>query len=328
MKIALIGRTAFLLETGNYLLKKDVDIDLVITSKSADHDKITESDFQKFAEKANAKFLKIQNINSETISSILKKSKLDLGISVNNPLLIKKEIFDQFKFGILNAHAGDLPRYRGNACPNWAIINGEKTIGLSIQLMSDEVDAGNVLLKRKFTVKKNTKIGDFYKFAEKEIPIMFFDCICNLKKYISKSKIQNKKNILRTYPRNKTDGKIEWSKNMTHIDRLIRASGTPFFGAYTYLENSKLFLIEYDMLKPSFDFNAEYGQVVGRNKDGSVSVACNDGFIIIKKIRFHNKIYSKPSQVITSIHMKLGMNVEEEIEKINIKLDEILEKIK
>ena len=328
MKIALIGRTAFLLETGNYLLKKGVDIDLVITSKNADHDKITELDFQKFAEKANATFLKIQNINSEKILKMLKKMKIDLGISVNNPLLVKKEIFEQFKFGILNAHAGDLPRYRGNACPNWAIINGEKTIGLTIHLLSEDVDAGNVLLKKKFSIKKNTKIGDFYEFAEKEIPIMFFDCICNLKKYINKSKIQNKKNILRTYPRNKTDGKIEWSKNMIQIDRLVRASGDPFFGAYTYMENSKLFLIECDVLKPAFDFNAEHGQVVSRNKDGSVSVACNDGFIIIKKVKFQNKTYSNPSQVITSIHMKLGMNVEEEIEKINNKLDKILKKIK
>ena len=328
MKIALIGRTKFLLDTGKYLLNEGLDIELVITSKSADHDQISELDFQNFAKSANAVFIKTQNINSKKMSSIFKKMKLDLGISVNNPLLIKKEILEQFKFGILNAHAGDLPKYRGNACPNWAIINNEKTIGLSIHLMTEKLDAGNVLLGKKFKIKKDTQISDFYIFAEKEIPIMFFSCIRNLDKYLAKSKLQNEKNILRTYPRNKIDGKIDWSKNMIEIDRLIRASGPPFFGAFTYLGNSKLFLVECSMLKPSFNFCAEPGQVVQRSIDGSISVACNDGFIILKKITYRNKTYSNPSQLIKSIHIKLGMDLEEEVEKLHVKLDKILKNMK
>lgn len=324
MRIALIGRTKFLLNSGELFHKKGIKIEVVITSKNSEHDVITSKDFQKFAKKSNAKFFDVKNINSENIKQILKKSKLDLGISVNNPLLIKKEIIDLFKFGILNAHAGDLPRYRGNACANWAIINNEKSIGLCVHYMVEELDAGDILIKKKFKINTNTTIRDFYEFGENEIPKMFLECISGIKNKKIKAKKQNRKNSLRTFPRNKIDGKIDWNKKVLEIDRLIRASGYPFFGAYSYLGNSKLIILKAEKEYPKFDYCAEPGQIVSRNKNGSVSVACKDGFIILNEVKYKNKIFKKPSEVIKTIHTKLGMDIESEIEKINQKLDKIL----
>jgi methionyl-tRNA formyltransferase len=324
LKVALIGRTKFLLNTGEYLIKNGIKVELIITSKNSKHDTIGIKEFKKFAKKSGAKFYNTENINSEKINLILKKSNIHLGISVNNLLLIKKEVIDLFKFGILNAHAGDLPRYRGNACPNWAIINNEKNIGLSIHYMVEEVDAGDILLKKKFKINSKTTIEDFYKFGEKQIPIMFYECI----KKIQKNKItkikQNEKNILRTFPRNKIDGKINWNKSINEIDRLIRASGFPFFGAYSYFNNSKLIILKAEINKPEFAYLAEPGQVVSRNKDGSISIACKNGFIKLNEVIYKNKIFKKPSELIKSIHTKLGMDIESEIEKINEKLDELL----
>lgn len=324
MRIALIGRTKFLLNTGTYLLKKGIKIELIITSKSAEHDKIKSDDFQNLAKICKAEFFDVQNINSELIQKKLKKMKLDLGISINNPLVVKKEIIDQFKFGILNAHAGDLPKYRGNACPNWAIINDEKEIGLSIHFMTEEIDAGDIILKKKYKNKSKLKISDFYTFAEIEIPKMFFESIKRIETGKMNLKKQDKKKILRTYPRNKSDGKIDWSNSVKQIERLIRASGTPFFGAYTYFDNSKLIIVEAEIENPKFDFYAEPGQVVARNKNGSVSVACNDGFLILKEVIYKNKIFKEPNKIIKTIHTKLGMDIEGEIEKINLRLNEII----
>jgi len=323
MKIALIGRTKFLLNTGKFLLKKGVKIELVITSKNAEHDKIKSKDFQNFAKISNAEFLNIKNINSEKILSKLKTMGLDLGISVNNPLLIKNEIIKQFKFGILNAHAGDLPKYRGNACPNWAIINNEKKIGISIHFMTENVDAGNIILKKKYEIKQKTTILDFYTFAEVEIPKMFFESIKKIQTKKINSEKQDENEIIRTYPRNKMDGKIDWEKDVKQVDRLIRASGKPFFGAYTYFKSNKLIINKAKIKNPKIKFYAEPGQIVERNKDGSVSVACKNGFVIIKEVIYKNKIYSNPSLLIKTIHTKLGMDIEEEIEKINQRLDKI-----
>ena len=322
MSIGLIGRTKFLLNTAQYLLDKGLKLDVIITSKNASHDKIGINDFKIFAAKNKIKFYTFENINNPSAKKIIEDNNLDLGISVNNPLIIKKEILDLFKFGILNAHAGDLPRYRGNACPNWAILKNEKKIAITIHFMSEKLDAGNIILKKFFPIKSSTNIKDFYDFAEIEIPKIFFDSIKKLKKNY-KGKIQKGK-ILRTYPRNMIDGKIDWNDNISKIDCLVRASGDPFFGAYTYLNSSKLIIIKAEKLTLKDDFLGEPGQIASRNKDGSVSVCCKDGILKIIEIKYKNKIYKSPSKLIKTIHTKLGMDVEQEIENLNKKLDKIL----
>jgi len=54
--------------------------------------------------------------------------------------MISREVFQLFRHVILNAHAGDLPKYRGNACPNWAILKGEKRVVLTIHQVSENLD--------------------------------------------------------------------------------------------------------------------------------------------------------------------------------------------
>ena len=60
--------------------------------------------------------------------------------------VISKEVISSFRLGILNAHGGDLPRYRGNACQAWAIFrNGENKMGLCIHKMVGKIDSGDIL---------------------------------------------------------------------------------------------------------------------------------------------------------------------------------------
>ena len=73
MKVALIGRTKFLLNTGEYLIKNGIKVELIITSKNSKHDTIGIKEFKKFAKKSGAKFYNTENINSEKINLILKK---------------------------------------------------------------------------------------------------------------------------------------------------------------------------------------------------------------------------------------------------------------
>ena len=129
--VALLGRTDWLKKTGKLLHKNGFKIKLIVTSKNADWDPVTPQEIKKFAKKLNAKYIFTENINSPKIKKQIKQLNLDLGVSTNNRLLISKDIISYFKHGILNAHPGDLPRYRGNACPNWAILKGEKKYGLT-----------------------------------------------------------------------------------------------------------------------------------------------------------------------------------------------------
>ena len=155
MKLCIIGRSEILLETIKKLHEHNHKIKLIISSKKSEHEKIDLIDFKKFAKKINSDFIETNNINSIKIQKILKNQKFDLGISVNNPILINSETISLFKHGILNAHSGDLPKYRGNACSNWAILNGEKKIALTIHFMDEKLDSGDIVKKIFFPINKS-----------------------------------------------------------------------------------------------------------------------------------------------------------------------------
>ena len=196
-------------------------------------------------------------------------------------------------------------------------VNGKKIIGISIHLMDEGVDSGNIITKKYFPVNKKTTIQEFYNYAEEIVPTLFLRAITNVKNSKhGKKQSRNPKQILRTYPRNKFDGKIDWNDTADHIGRLIRASGKPFYGAYTFYNSKKLFILESSIEHPKFNYESVNGQVVVRRINGDVAVSCLDGFLILSKVKYNDKIYTKPTTLIKTIHSRLGMNIEEEIEQI------------
>lgn len=310
--IAIIGRTKTLYQTAKMLNENGFKIKIIITSTSADYDCVTPDDFKKLANKINAEYIFTKNINDVEIQKKIRKADLDLGISINNPLLISKKTINGFKFGILNLHAGDLPKYRGNATANWAILNDEKQIIITVHKMNEGLDSGDIIIKNRFQVKEQTTITDFYNYLENKGPDLLLKAIESLKSGKKlKKQTKTERNILRTYPRRAQDGLINWSKPVWDIDRLIRASGSPFSDAYTYHNLEKLHILKAKAEIPKFRFLSEVGQITERRKNGEISVACKDGFLVISKIKYKGKIYENPSKVIKTIHTRLGLNIED-----------------
>lgn len=123
-KIAIIGRGESLFNTTKLLKKNGYNIKLIITDKSSEHHIKGEEDFLKLSNEIKAEFLSTTKINNA--STLIREKKINIGVSANYSRIIKSEFISNFEFGVLNAHGGDLPRYRGNACQAWAILNNEK----------------------------------------------------------------------------------------------------------------------------------------------------------------------------------------------------------
>jgi len=212
MKIAIIGRSELLFETAELLVKKGFEIPLVITSKAAPEYKKKEQDFKGFAERINAIFIQTGKINSKKVIDEIKSlGEIDIAVSINYSGVIADAIIDLFPMGILNAHGGDLPRYRGNACQAWAIINGEEKIGLCIhKMIGGELDSGDIITKSYLPINIDTRVGEVYKWMETEIPVLMYKAIGKLNKNINDTCKQSKdpKDTLRTYPRTPDDGKL------------------------------------------------------------------------------------------------------------------------
>ena len=283
MRIAIIGRTHYLLNTAKKLLLEGHKITFIYTCKGEDFYQASEKDFKDFAKKNKIPFFCDTKINKK--ARVLNKFKSEVALSMNYKNIIKDSIISTFKYGILNSHPGDLPKCRGNACPNWAILNFEKKIGLTIHAMNEKLDSGPVLIKSFKSIGLNTYIGDIYDWLDKEIPKLFLDSIKKIKsnKFILK---KQKGPSLRVYPRIKIDDKINWNDNSKNILALIRSCSKPFAGAYSFLHNekfvkkSKIRIFKAKNFKPNFKFLAVPGHVCMISGENPI-IATRNGMVEI-----------------------------------------------
>ena len=171
-RVAVLGRTRWLLDAAGLIAERGHQIPIVWTSKPASFYGADEESFRQLAKNLGARFETGRIENRKGVIEALVDSGCELAVSVNWPSVLSADILNVFPKGVLNAHAGDLPRYRGNACPNWAILNGEEAIGLCVHLMAEELDAGPIVLRDSLSVKTSTYITDVYTWLDKRIPRM------------------------------------------------------------------------------------------------------------------------------------------------------------
>ena len=282
MRIGILGRTRDLISTANLLYKNGYEIPFIWTCRTEKHYKCDEFEFKKLAKKFGSVFINSSSIRKNF--DLIKKLNVQVVLSINFLNLIPNSFLNHFEFGVLNAHFGDLPKYRGNACPNWAILNNEKQVFLTIHKMDEGLDSGPIYLKKKIKINNQTYIKNIFDWGANEIPLMFLDTIEKIKKGI-KPKKQSINKISRCFPRKPEDSRINWNDNAEEIHRLIRASSEPLEGSYCFSENRKKVIIwESSMIKMDYDFYAIPGQILEKTKD-SVIVACgNKSVLLVKKL--------------------------------------------
>lgn len=309
MNIAIIGRTEILFDTIERVISKGHKVSLIITSKEAPEYLIKSKDFENLANKIGAKFIHTAKLDTESVKNLIKScGDIDIALSFNYSSIISEEIINMFKLGILNAHGGDLPRYRGNACQAWAILNGESKIGLCIHSMiGGEMDSGSIISRDYLNIDINTKIGTIWEWKRLRIPSMFLDSAEKL--YEDPSYCIEKQSVksidaLRCYPRIPEDGKIDWNKSNVEILRLINASNKPYSGAYCFYENKKMIIWDAEIFEDEEIYLSEVGQLGCINSDGSIIVITGTGKLKINLVEFENN-ECKPSKFITSIRKRL-----------------------
>ena len=329
MKIAVLGRTKMLFDTIDALMQDGNEIVLIGTCKAEAEYSVNEKDYQMIAHKLSVPFFCSSKINSAEILQIIRGVGAEIAVSVNWLTILGEEVISSFPMGVLNAHCGDLPRYRGNACPNWAIINGENEYALCIHYMEPyKLDAGNILLKKYYPINDNTTITDIYENLEKDVPKLFCNAIkkvSNHEKGVEQSR--DPKDSLRCYPRIPNDGFIDWEAHGKDIVRLIRASCKPFEGAFTFYGEDKIHIM--DAMFEEFDCPCSYipGQIIEINrKHNAVSIASGDGKIIVKNVEINGKRYNA-TEIFTSLRIRLNYCSQNEIWSLRKKIMDMEERI-
>ncbi|WP_416916221.1 MAG: methionyl-tRNA formyltransferase [Roseicyclus sp.] len=287
MRIALLGRTRWLIDAAEMLRRDGHDIVSVVTAREEPFYQCGPAEFEALAARSGADFLGVASLGDPSVLHRLVAARPELAVSINWPVVVDAAVIGLFQYGVVNAHCGDLPRYRGNACPNWAIINGEERIGLCAHLMeAGALDAGPVLLRDYMPVTEDTYIGDVYFWLDRRIPTLIAEAISGLAEGALWPSPQpdDAALALRCYPRRPSDGRIDWHQSVTAIHRLVRASSRPFSGAFASLEDGRRLTIwrarPFHSVTP---FCAVPGQVMLR-ANGDPVIACGTGALVLEEV--------------------------------------------
>lgn len=305
MRAALIGRTRILINTAHLLRARGHDVGAIWTCPAEPYYGVDVADFAKLADEFSVPFRHDVRMNSEDGIAWLKAADCGVALAVNWKNLVKMSVIDIFPHKMLNAHAGDLPRYRGNACPNWAILNGEVRIANTIHQKSADLDGGPVLLKRFFQVTRDTYIGDIHEWLHEITPQMFVDAVDGLEdgSIVPVPQSHHPEDGLRCYPRRPEDGRIDWRAPVDAIHRLVRASSRPFDGAFAHLEGrQKVTIWRADVVSTRQQFCAVPGQVCFRIDNDPV-VAGVDGMLRLTDVSLEGTTSSNEAK--SAIHKSL-----------------------
>jgi methionyl-tRNA formyltransferase len=272
MRFAALGRTRMLLDAITTCVQAGHECVHVATAPAAPEYDVGPDDFAALARRLGASFGELEPRGAE------------IAISVNWPALIPGDVRARFPGGILNGHAGDLPRFRGNAAPNWAILLGERRVVATVHEMADELDAGPILVQRALEIDESTYIGDVYAFLERTFPALFAEALDGLEVGTLGPRPQAGE-PLRCYPRRPEDGELDWRLGAVALARLVRASAEPFAGAYGWLEGERTTVWRAHAAPLREPSAGICGQVIARRPEtGEVDVLTGDGRLVLEEV--------------------------------------------
>ena len=323
MNIVILGRTKPLLDAAKRVYKNGHKIIGIITAPAGPEYSATEKDFEKFAQEINVPFFLKKSLDDEVKECF---EAADIGLTMNWISVIEEHHLNWIKLGILNAHMGDLPRYRGNACPNWAIIKGEKEVCLSIHLIEGgKLDVGKIIVQARKPLTPDTYIGDVYDWLESVVPSLFGEAVRLLEKdpsfYIKRASLEDPESF-RCFPRFPWDSYIDWNMPVEDIHRLIRSFSRPFDGAFTYLLERgrlrKLHILKARIVSFVTRDIAVAGQLMKCCRDtGEAWIKCGDGILALQVCKYADeKTEFSPGRRWKSIRKRLGITYPQLIEML------------
>ena len=242
-----MGTPEFAVASLDALLQAGCNIVAVVTAadKPAGRGmKLTESAVKKFAVEKGLNILQPEKLKSPDFIETLQTLKADLQIVVAFRML-PEIVWNMPPLGTINLHGSLLPQYRGAAPINWAVINGEKETGVTTFKLQHEIDTGNILLQKSFSIGDDDTAGDVHD----KMKIIGADLLVETVKGFADGSLKGQPQStvyhqplteIKHAPKIFTETcKIDWNRSVDEIHNLIRGL-SPFPAAFTFLHDKML----------------------------------------------------------------------------------------
>ena len=209
----------------------------------------------------------------------------DLMVVVAYGLLLPKAILDVPRLGCLNVHASLLPRWRGAAPIERALLAGDKVSGVTIMQMDEGLDTGAMLNKESVQISATDNRVNLEERLQIAGQAALIRTLGDLEKYQSEATVQNDEDSNYAAKLEKSEAFIDWRLSASEIDRQIRA-GIGRNPAYTVLNDQRLRILKGTVSVESY--NATPGQIVESEKS-HFTVSCGSGALDIQRVQLPGK---------------------------------------
>ncbi len=258
--------------------------------------------FENIGNKFKSNIKTLYSDNKDKVHNFIKELKPDIVlISTFNKVLDNKTL-KLSKY--LNIHHGKLPKQKGRASINWAIIMGRNEIYITIHEVTSKLDSGRIVVQKKIKIYKN----DNYKIIQNKVNFFLKNNIGKIiKKYLKNKYILKKNNSSNetwNCSRNPEDSMINFFEKRKKVYDIIRGSNGFNFEAYCFLKEKKISILEANIKCKRKYEGIIPGRIVRLNYDGSIDCLCADGVLTITKISYNKKIM-KPKKLINSTRYTL-----------------------
>ncbi|MEI6832320.1 MAG: methionyl-tRNA formyltransferase [Candidatus Omnitrophota bacterium] len=286
MKIIFFGSAHFAVPSLEALIKAEHEVVCVVTQpdkKKGRHLRVSGTDVKSTALTAKLKIFQPENIKSQESVKFLKDLDADLFVIVAYGQIFSQEVLDIPKLMPINIHASLLPRYRGAAPINWAIINGDKKSGVTIMFVTLKMDSGPVIMQKEVKIEdKDTSVT-----LEEKLRLVGAELLIDALKIIDSRSYrlveQDEDKVIIAPKLKKEDGLIDWATSAVDIHNQIRGV-LPWPGAHTRYKGKILKIFQADVLPVFPNHKPAPGEVVRADKDGIV-VASGRGFLNLKELQ-------------------------------------------
>lgn len=300
MKIIFMGTPDFAASALEKIVEAGHEITLVVTQPDKPKGRSGElqvSDVKACALKHGFPVFQPERIKLPENVAYLKNYEADIYVVAAFGQILSQEILDIPKFGCVNIHASLLPKYRGAAPIQQAIIDGEKTTGVTIMQMAAGMDTGDILLQREVPIDDNETGGGLFDKLSELGAELIVEALPKIERGELTPVMQDEKLATKCGKLSKNMGKIDFNKNAITIRNLVRGLN-PWPSAYTRLDGKMLKIWSADAIDDKnvkeiagnveVLKNAAPGTVSFVTKD-AVGVATGKGTLVLKEVQLEGK---------------------------------------
>lgn len=302
MKLIFMGTPDFSVGTLEALIEAGHTISLVVSQpdkpKGRGHE-LQPTPVKEVALKHNLPIYQPAKLRGEQAEEMIESTEADAIVVVAFGQLIPKSILQMKRYGCINVHASLLPKYRGAAPIQWAVIDGEEKSGVTIMQMDEGLDTGDMLLKKEIPLDEKETGGSLF---DKLSQVGAKACVEALEKLEKGQLTPEKQGESPTaYARmlTKDMGRIDFTQSAESIERLVRGLN-PWPSAYTKLNGKTLKIWSADVVKSPAGSKESLAGLEAKEKDpapGSVAavtktailVACGEGMLAITELQLEGK---------------------------------------